>query len=424
VLFAVLAAAALVVGVAVGHVTATNGSSSSPAAASFPSGSGSTGNGSFGNGFGNANGGNGSSSNGSGGGGFGGFGNGNGNGFGSGGSSGGSGGSAAANGVASKVSPAVVNINTVLGDSGAAAGTGMIVTSSGEVITNNHVIDGATQISVELADGSTHSAKVLGYDAGDDVALIKVNGVSGLPTVSAGSTSSLSVGDPVVAIGNAGGKGGAPSVVTGSITGLNQTITASDDNGANPETLHKLIQTDAPIQPGDSGGPLVNADGKVIGMDAAASATSGFGFRQAASSEGYAIPIDNALSIAQQIAAGNETSGVHIGERGILGVAVQPDSVSSGDFGGGNGFGSSGNSGTSSNGALIQGVQSNSPADNAGLRQGDTIVGVAGNSIRSASQLENAMNRYHPGDKVSISWVDGSGSRHSATLQLVAGPPA
>jgi S1-C subfamily serine protease len=314
-----------------------------------------------------------------------------------------------ANGVAGKVGPAVVNINTVVAG-GAAAGTGMIITSSGEVLTNNHVIKGATQISVELADGSTHSAKVLGYDVTSDVGLIKIDGVSGLPTISTAGAPSLSVGDPVVAMGNALGQGGAPSVVSGSITALDQSITASDNSGRDAETLSHLIKIDAPIQPGDSGGPLVNSDSLVVGMDAAASVSSGggFGFQQSASSEGYAIPIDDALAIAKQIDTGSATATVHVGQRAILGIELQ--ALSSVD---------------ATNGSVVvAGVQSGGPAEGAGMQQGDAIVAIDGTSIDSTSQLEAVMNTHKPGDGISVTWVDGAGSRNTAKLQLTSGPPA
>ena len=312
----------------------------------------------------------------------------------------------------SKVSPVVVNINTTL-DGGEAAGTGMIISSSGEVLTNNHVINGATSVSVELANGSTKTAKVLGYNATDDIALIKIEGVSNLPTISTASSSTVSVGDPVLALGNALGKGGSPTPAAGTVVALNQTITAGDENGGNAETLTGTIQTDAPIQPGDSGGPLVNADGKVIGVNTAASTNSGFGYRGSSSTatEGFAITIDKALTIAKQIENGTESDTVHIGERGILGVSIQSDSTT---FGGR----------STGNGAAVAGVQSGSPAADAGIGAGDTIVAIGNTAVGSADQLRAALNGAHPGDKVSVTWVDSSGSQHKATITLIAGPPA
>ena len=316
------------------------------------------------------------------------------------------------NALTAKVSPVIVNINTTL-DGGAAAGTGMIISSSGEVLTNNHVINGATSVSVELANGSTKTAKVLGYSASDDVAVIKIEGVSNLPTITTAGASTLSVGESVLALGNALGKGGSPTPAAGTVIALNQTITAGDENGSNAETLTGTIQTDAPIQPGDSGGPLVNTDGKVVGMNSAASVNSGFGYRGASSTatEGFAIPIEKALSIAKQIENGDESSTVHIGDRAILGVSVQSDAGVGGSTG-------------SRGGVSIAGVQSGSPAAAAGISAGDTIVAIANSTIDSSAQLKTAMSGYHPGDKVSVTWVDSSGSQHKATITLIAGPPA
>ncbi len=230
-------------------------------------------------------------------------------------------GSGAANGadvsgVASKVDPAVVDINTTL-TNGAAAGTGMIIRSSGEVLTNNHVINGATSISVQVAGtGASHPAKVLGYDAANDVAVLQIQGVSNLPTVST-STQTPTVGQPVVAIGNALGRGGTPATAPGSVTALGQTITATDDNGSNPETLTGAIEVNAGIQPGDSGGPLVNASGQVVGMDSAGSNSQS----NTSGTDGFAIPIGHALDIAHQIEAGKSDGNVTVGSRAILGAA-------------------------------------------------------------------------------------------------------
>jgi S1-C subfamily serine protease len=335
------------------------------------------------------------------------------------------------NAIASKVSPAIVNINSSLSN-GEAAGTGIVVSSSGLVLTNNHVIEDSTSLNVEIGgDGSSHPAKVLGYDKADDVALVQIEGVSGLDAATLGNSSSLQVGDAIVALGNAGGKGGSPSVVSGTVTALDQQITASDQDGSNAETLDGLIQINANIQPGDSGGPLVDANGDVVGMDAAASSgNGGFGFGgQSASNEGYAIPIEHALSIAKQIQAGNGTDSIHIGgHRALLGVAVSADTANgygdpfggNGDFGGNSGRGSS----VPGNGATVSDVQSGSGADSAGIQSGDVIVGIDGTSVGSASDLTHAMVKYSPGDQVSVEWVDSSGQSHTATVELGSGTPA
>jgi S1-C subfamily serine protease len=353
--------------------------------------------------------------------------------------------------IAAKVDPAVVDINTTLAG-GAAAGTGMILTSSGEVLTNNHVIDGATSVRVTAADGKTYDAKVVGYDAADDVAVLRLQGAPKLPSVSV-DTSQPAVGDPVLAVGNALGRGGTPAIAQGTVTGLNQTITAADKNGANPETLHGVIQVDANIQPGDSGGPLVNASGQVIGMNSAgstqqtrygasrAATSSGSGFDggtspgfsggsgsgssggfssgpSSGSTVGFAIPIQDALAIAHQIESGSTNGNVTIGTRAILGVEVQDASAQGGsaDLGG---LGSQ-----TGSGVQIAGVKSGSPADSAGLAAGDVITSIDGKSVGSVADVTTSLAKHHPGDKVQVSWTDNSGQQQQAPIALVAGPPS
>ena len=149
-----------------------------------------------------------------------------------------------------------------------------MLSSNGEVLTNNHVIEGATSTKVtDIGNGQTYTATVVGYDATQDVAVLQVQAASGLTTASLGNSSTVQTGNSVTALGNAEGKGGTPSVAIGAVTALNQSITASDELSGASEQLTGLIETDAPIQPGDSGGPLVNVYGQVIGMDTAASSS-------------------------------------------------------------------------------------------------------------------------------------------------------
>ena len=212
--------------------------------------------------------------------------------------------------VSNKVQPGVVDINSTLKyQDGAAAGTGMILSSNGVVLTNNHVVEGSTHLTATtVAGGKKYQATVIGVDPTDDVALIKLQGASGLKPVQVGDSSKVTLGTGVVAIGNAGGTGGSPTVTTGTITALGRTITASDSgSGQNTETLHNMLQTNAPIAEGDSGGALANAAGQVIGMNTAANSQSLGG---QGPSMGFAIPINRALAIAKKIAAGN-ASGAH-----------------------------------------------------------------------------------------------------------------
>ncbi|HUZ10666.1 MAG TPA: trypsin-like peptidase domain-containing protein [Acidimicrobiales bacterium] len=326
---------------------------------------------------------------------------------------------AAASAIAAKVDPGLVDINTTLSyQDGQAAGTGMVLTPSGEILTNNHVIEGATDIRVtDIGNGQTYSATVVGYDVSSDVAVLQLKGASGLQTVTTGDSSSANLGDSVVGIGNAGGLGGTPSIAPGTITGLDQSITASDAFGSGSERLTGLIRTDAAIQPGDSGGPLVNTSAEVIGIDTAAS--SGFSFQSG--NAGFAIPINSALTIARQIVGGHASSTVHVGPTAFLGVEVR--APSSQGSSGGLGFGSGGGSSTTTNGAAVVGVPSGTPASTAGLAAGDVITSVDNSAVGSSSDLTAVLGTHHPGDRVEVGWVDASGQQHTATVQLASGPP-
>jgi S1-C subfamily serine protease len=315
--------------------------------------------------------------------------------------------------IASKVDPGLVDINTTLSyQEEQAAGTGMVLTSSGEVLTNNHVIDGATSISVtDVGNGQTYSATVVGYDISRDLAVLQLHGASGLQTVSIGNSSNVSVGQSVVGIGNAGGTGGTPSAAGGSVTALDQSITASDDGDGNSEQLNGLIESNADIQPGDSGGPLVNDSGQVLGIDTAASA--GYTF-QTNGGSGYSIPINDAITIAKQIEAGQASATVHIGLTGFLGVLIDPTS----------GTGGFGQGGSQQTGVTVARVLTGDPANEAGISTGDIITSLSGTTVNSGSALTAALIPHHPGDKVQITWTDTSGQSHTATVQLASGPPA
>ena len=329
--------------------------------------------------------------------------------------------------IAGKVSPGLVDINTTLGyQSAAAAGTGIVLTSSGEILTNNHVVEGATSINVtDIGNGHTYKASVVGYDQTADVAVLQLHGASGLRTADLGNSSSATVGQQVVGLGNAGGKGGTPSVAAGNITGLGQSITASDQSASTSEQLTGLIETNAPIQAGDSGGPLVSSTGQVIGMDTAAS--SGFQFQsndQNQTTQSFAIPVNTAISIAKQIEAGSSSSTVHVGDTGFLGVELQ-NSTSTGPGAGGNGGFPGGGNGSgpgSGNGASVAGVLPGTPAAQLGLAAGDTITSLGGQTVNSPSDIQKILNQYHPGNKVSIGWTDQFGQGQSGTLTLVNGP--
>jgi S1-C subfamily serine protease len=314
--------------------------------------------------------------------------------------------------IAARVDPGLVDVVSTDGDQQAtSAGTGIVLTSNGEVLTNNHVIEGATSIKVtDVGNGRTYTATVVGYNASHDIAVLQLTNASGLTIASLGNSSTVASGDTVVALGNAGGKGGTPSVASGTVTGLNQSITASDQLSGVSEQLTGLIETNANIQPGDSGGSLVNSYGQVIGMDTAASSGYSFQSQGSQATQAYAIPIDAALSIAKQIEAGTTSADVHIGATAFLGVEVQS---ATGGFGG-----------QATSGATIAGTVSGSPAAKAGLTQGDVITAVAGQSVATSHALSQALVKYHPGDSISVTWMDTSGQSHTSTLTLASGPAA
>ncbi len=348
--------------------------------------------------------------------------------------------------VINAVEPGVVDISSNLQYlGGTAEATGMVISSNGLVLTNNHVIDQTTGLTATLvSDGQRFTAKWLGYDKTDDVSVIQLQNASGLKTVPLGDSSAIKVGDGVVAIGNAEGAGGKPTVVTGSITQLNQTITASDDLGGT-ETLHGMLQTDANIVEGDSGGPLVSTGGKVIGMDTAASSGS-FGSSQGGN-VGFAIPINRALAIAHEIISGKASSTIKIGASGFIGVLVPSKSASSASdpaqqrqlelqqYPGSSGSGTTcmandQNAGVpqtiapSSSGTLVLGDLCGTPAQNVGITAGDVITAVNGRPVGSPNSLTAILQAYRPGSTVSVTWVDTSGQSHTESLSLAQAPPA
>lgn len=301
---------------------------------------------------------------------------------------------------ASKPDTGIVDIDTALRYEGdTAAGTGMVLSGSGLVLTNNHVIRGATSISVtDSSTGKRYSATVLGYDVSADVALLRLKKASTLHTVAVGNSSSLRVGEHVTAVGNAGGVGGAPSVTTGTVTALHRSITVGDGSGGS-ERLIGMVMSTAPVEPGDSGGALLDGGGQVVGM---ITASSQIGFR-GASNGGFAIPVNSAVSIARQIEAGRSSATVHVGPTAFLGVLTQPSSRGGGAF--------------------IAAVEPGTAAAKAGLERGDVITSFAGHAVSSAQQLTTLVTRIKPGQKVRLRWIDAFGNSHSATARPTAGPP-
>jgi S1-C subfamily serine protease len=345
--------------------------------------------------------------------------------------------------VEAKVKPGLVDIDATLTyQDESAEGTGMILSPTGLVLTNNHVIDGATTVVVTLVGSHTvYRARVVGYDNTDDVALLQLSGASGLASVSFGNSAQVTVGTPVLALGNAEGRGGV-TPAPGVIDGLDRSIQASDEGSGTTEDLYRMLQTNARIQQGDSGGVLVNNAGQVIGMITAANTGTG----PSGGTSGFAIPIDRALAIARQIAAGRASATVYIGTPGFLGVVVaqsnSPDprrqafdeqQLVRGGRGrpGGNGAAclaagqpaavpaSIAPVGT---GTLILGTVCGTAVAGDGLAPGDVIISVDGLAVTAPTSLTNITARYHPGTAVSVTWEGVNGTRHTTRVTLGSGP--
>jgi S1-C subfamily serine protease len=303
-----------------------------------------------------------------------------------------------------------------------------------------------------VSGGRTYQAQVVGTDNSQDVALLRLTGASGLKTVQVGDSNAVKLGDQVVALGNAGGNGGAPTVTKGTITALRRSITASDAGSGTSERLTGMFQTNAPIAEGDSGGALANTAGQVIAMNTAANSQNIGGN---GTSQGFSIPINRALSIAHLIAQGKGSSTIQIGQPAFLGIAIASDpnnngpssagspsqqlrqlqQIAQGNFSGG--INSSGRclANNSANpvphsiapaksGTLIAGVFCNAPAATAGAAAGDVITAVGGHSVSSPASLRKLMHQYHPGTTVSLTWIGLNGQQQTGSLKLAAGPAA
>lgn len=323
--------------------------------------------------------------------------------------------------IAKSVDPGLVDVNTNISYQDASgAGTGMVLTSKGLILTNNHVIEGATSITArDVATGKTYTAKVVGYDLAKDIAVLQLENASGLTTVSLGNSSTVKADEQIVGIGNAEGIGGTPSYAAGKIVATDQSITAnSEENPNGSESLSGLIETNAPIEPGDSGGPLVTTSGEVVGMDTAASqGGGGFGFgysQETTATQAYAIPINTALAIAKSIEHGDASTMVHIGETAILGIEAEPADASA--------AGSVNGSPTVS-GVAVSSVMPNTPAASSGLATGDVITSFDGHAVSTTAQLSALEYTLKPGQSATIVYESQSGAQTTVSFDLVPGPP-
>jgi S1-C subfamily serine protease len=300
--------------------------------------------------------------------------------------------------VTKRVRPAVVSITAKSAfERGRTAATGLVISSSGLVLTTNSAIADGRAFKVLVGAGrSAIAAAVVGYDVADDVALLRVAHVSDFDHVSIGDPSSVAEGEPVAVIGNAGGRNATPKAVAGHVVSLDATVPPASD-GSRPERVG-LIAVAAALEPGSAGSAVAGADGRVIAMLGALASASG---ANEPSSRGFAIPIDRALAIAHDIDAGRGSTRVHIGgSRALLGIRLAATDPTVSEVGAG------------------------SSAERAGIAAGDTIVSVDGNTVHTAAELAARIDRYQPHDSIAVVWRDASGREHRAKIELTKGPPA
>lgn len=288
----------------------------------------------------------------------------------------------------------LVRVHTTLNyGEGEAAGTGMVLTSDGEVVTNHHVVAGSTAVEVTvMSTGKTYPATVVGTDADADVAVLQLQGASGLDTVRT-DTSGVSVGDKVTAVGDAGGSSSRFTAAPGTVSATGQRITTQGDEVSDGESLTGLIEMTSDVASGDSGGATYGSDGRVVGMTTAASSGGG-------DVDGYAVPIATVLSVADDLEHHVANADYAYGRPAFLGVAIAPG------------------------GTTVAKVYDGSAAAAAGIVAGDEITRIDGTRVTTAAGLGTAVRAHGAGEKVRVTWVDGSGRSHHASVTLGEGPIA
>jgi S1-C subfamily serine protease len=299
---------------------------------------------------------------------------------------------------ASRVEPAVARIDTRIDYQRAiGVGAGIVLHPNGEVLTNFHVVQGADTITATV-NGQPFPAELIGYNRRQDIAVLQLHGAAGLPVAPIGDSDSLAPGEPVVALGNANGTHAPLTRETGTVTEFGRTVTAEDTLTGSSEELSGLFEFAAPVRAGDSGGPVVNTAGEVVGITTAASVS----FRMGPGGRGFAIPINDAMAIADQIRARVPSDSVHIGPPTLLGVGVRTAPL------------------RTRPGVLIQDVLRGGPAEAAGLRSGDILIELDGTRLDSATTLTYTLDRHYPGDVVDLVWIDASGQTRTGKATLTA----
>ena len=276
--------------------------------------------------------------------------------------------------------------------SGIAAGTGMVLTPDGKVLTNYHVVAGTQALQVTIADsGRSYTATVLGFDQSKDVALLQLADASGLATITVDSDE-VKVGDEVAAVGNAGGNSELVRA-PGEVVGLNRSLTVNSDSPwGSQEDLSGVIETTAGAVPGHSGGPMFDDEAEVLGITTAGSSQAG---------RSYAVPIADALEVVDTIEAGRDAGTVRVGPAGYLGIVI-------------------GNA--SRFGVTISDVTAGSPADRAGIEVGSTLVRVGDTQVSETTNLATVIRSLEPGDEVTVEWRTPRGQARSASVTLEASP--
>ncbi len=298
--------------------------------------------------------------------------------------------------VTRRISPAIVEIDAELQSGGRSAGTGMVLTASGQVLTNNHVIAGAVAVTVRTSDGRTFPARVVGYDIDDDVAVLQTDGASGLSTIDIGRPATLRVGQPLVVLARKHG-------MTSSVRALDRDVTAGDNADPNgTETRHGLIELGAAMQPVDAGGPVADGNGSIVAMRTAASSGRLF-HEETAADVSFALPIDRALVIVGEVNRGGSDAKVHVGPTAALGADV------------------SGTPDNAGGGVTVVDVDRGGPAAVAGITAQDVLASVDNVALASPRDLDAALNRHEPGDVVRVGWFDGKRIYHTASVRLTAG---